>query len=87
MKLLSFSILFGSLLISFNYVWINRIEVIKYDDLHYILLNKWTGKQCYFSGYQEERKDYNEQYVLDTNVIDFCKVIDSVKTDNKVIFP
>ena len=48
MRLQSFSILFGSLLISFNYVWINRIEVIKYDKRSYVLLNKWTGNHCVF---------------------------------------
>ena len=32
MKLLSFSIILGSLLFSFHYVWINRIEIIKLND-------------------------------------------------------
>ena len=34
MKLLSSSVLLGSLLIAFNYVWINRITVIKQTDTY-----------------------------------------------------
>ena len=48
MKLLSFSILLGFLLITLNYVWINRISVIKQTELSSVLMNKWTGKHCVF---------------------------------------
>ena len=46
MKLLSFSILLGSLLITFNYVWINRISIISQTDTGSVLMNKWTGHHC-----------------------------------------
>ena len=61
MKLLSFSILFGSLLISFNYVWINRISVIKYEDKSFVLLNKWTGKHFVFI-VDRDNRDFKKPY-------------------------
>ena len=61
MKLLSFSILFGSLLISFNYVWISRISVIKYEDKSFVLLNKWTGKHCVFI-VDRDNRDFKKPY-------------------------
>ena len=66
MKLLSFSILFGSLLISFNYVWINRISVTKLDSTQsqppsMVLLNKWTGNHCVFL-VSPEWRDSNTYY-------------------------
>ena len=48
MKLLSISIVFGFLLLSFNYVWMNRIE-IKNDQSAFVLINKWTGNHCVFA--------------------------------------
>ena len=57
MKLLSFSIILGSLLFSFHYVWINRIEIIKLNDRSTIIYNKWTGNHCVFSHLKRMRND------------------------------
>ena len=57
MKLLSFSIILGSLLFSFHYVWINRIEILKLDDRSTIIYNKWTGNHCVFSHLKRMRND------------------------------
>ena len=57
MKLLSFSIILGSLLFSFHYVWINRIEIIKLNDRSAIIYNKWTGNHCVFSPLKRMRND------------------------------
>ena len=81
MKLLSFSILFGSLLISFNYVWINRISVTKgtYNIPSMVLLNKWTGNHCVllFTDNAHKRK-----MSMDSD-IKICKV----ENREKVILP
>ena len=73
-------------LISFNYVWINRIEVIKYDDLHYILLNKWTGEQCLFIG-EYDYLDKKPRYRYHSSVLSYCKVRKTKDGYNKVIVP
>ena len=57
MKLLSFSIILGSLLFSFHYVWINRIEIMKLNDRSTIIYNKWTGNHCVFSHLKRMRND------------------------------
>ena len=79
MKLLSFSILFGSLLISFNYVWINRISVNQISGtVSMVLLNKWTGNHCVllFTDDAFKRKVSNEPFKI-------CKV----ENREKVILP
>ncbi len=48
MKLLSLCIILASIIISFNYVWINRIETNRLNDFSFIMLNKWTGNHCIF---------------------------------------
>ena len=79
MKLLSFSILFGSLLISFNYVWINRISVNQLAPGSMVLLNKWTGNHCVllFTDNAHKRKMSME------SDIKICKV----ENREKVILP
>ena len=69
MKLLSFSIILGSLLFSFHYVWINRIEIIKLNDRSTIIYNKWTGNHCVFSHLKRMRNDTRF-----TDEIIICKV-------------
>ena len=78
MKLLSFSILLGSLLITFNYVWINRIGIINQTDTHSVLLNKWTGKHCVFFIAESVRDDQKERDIWKTCEID---------ENGKVTFP
>ena len=69
MKLLSFSVILGSLLFSFHYVWINRIEIIKLNDRSTIIYNKWTGNHCVFSHLKRMRNDTRF-----TDEITSCKV-------------
>ena len=57
MKLSSFSFILDSLLISFYYVWINRVEIIKLNDRSAIIYNKWTGNHCVFSHLKRMRND------------------------------
>jgi hypothetical protein len=51
MKWIALSIVVSSLIISFHYVWINRI-IIESNNLtsrNYItVINKWTGNHCLF---------------------------------------
>ncbi len=69
MKLLSLSMVLGSLLISFHYVWINRIEIVSLNDSSSIIYNKWTGNHCVFSQLKRMRNDTRF-----TNEIISCKV-------------
>ena len=78
MKLLSFSIILGSLLFSFHYVWINRIEIIKLNDRSTIIYNKWTGNHCVFSHFKRMRNDTRF-----TNEITSCEV----DKNGKIRFP
>lgn len=78
MKLLSISIVFGFLLLSFNYVWMNRIE-IKNDQSAFVLINKWTGNHCVFA---VDKKDRN---FLRTKVITVLAC--DVDEKGKIIFP
>ena len=48
MEILTFSIILGFLLISFHYVWVNRIEIKRADDMSSVIFNKWTGDHCVF---------------------------------------
>jgi hypothetical protein len=48
MKLLSLVILLSSIIFTFNYVWINRIDIINQNASGSVLLNKWTGSHCVF---------------------------------------
>ena len=43
MKLLSLCVI---LIISFHYIWINRIEIKPVGDGMSIIVNKWTGNYC-----------------------------------------
>lgn len=78
MKLLSLSIVLGSLLISFHYVWINRIEIVNLNDRYSIIYNKWTGKHCVFSHLKRMRNDTRF-----TEEINSC----NVDKNGKIQFP
>ena len=78
MKLLSLSIVLGSLLISFHYVWINRIEIVKLNDRSSIIYNKWTGNHYVFSHLKIMRNDTRF-----TDEIISCKV----DKNGKIIYP
>jgi len=41
------SIFLGFTILSFNYVWMNRFEVIEHPNYVPIIINKWTGEGCY----------------------------------------
>ena len=69
MKLLSLSIVLGFLLISFHYVWINRLEIVNLNDRSSIIYNKWTGNQCVFSHLKRMRN-----YTRLTDEKNSCKV-------------
>ena len=45
---LSVSIIISTLILSFNYVWINRFEFITYEKSEsvFFIVNKWTGETC-----------------------------------------
>jgi hypothetical protein len=82
MKWIAFSIFVSSLVISFHYVWINRLEIqnTKLYEIPFVtIFNKWTGNYCVFIPSQNVLKDY-----LNT-VDDFkhCKI----NVDGKVTFP
>ena len=70
MKLLSFSIILGSLLFSFHYVWINRIEIMKLNDRSTIIYNKWTGNHCVFSHLKRMRNDTRFIYEITSCEVD-----------------
>ena len=78
MKLLCFSILLGSLLIAFNYVWINRISVIKQTELSSVLINKWTGKHCVF---------FDSRKIRYYNIGRGQQTVCDVDDDGKIKFP
>tara|TARA_Y100000739_G_C20399442_1_gene369446 strand:+ start:313 stop:549 length:237 start_codon:yes stop_codon:yes gene_type:complete len=69
MKLLSFSIILGSLLISFHYFWVNRIEIKRANDMSLVIFNKWTGDHCVF--YQAESSRNNKRVLRE---VTSCKV-------------
>ena len=53
MKWIAFSIFVSSLIISFHYVWINRLEMRTQtiDSIPFVLIiNKWTGSNCVTGG-------------------------------------
>ena len=57
MKLLSISILVAALIISFHFVWINRIEIKRADEWSFIIFNKWNGNHCVFHTAKMGRKN------------------------------
>jgi len=61
MKLLSLVILLSSIIFTFNYVWINRIDIINQSATSSTLLNKWTGNNCVFFDDKESREFYETE--------------------------
>ncbi len=61
MKLLSFSIILSSLIISFQYAWTNRLEIKVSNEQYSLIFNKWTGNYCAFSAIKVFNKDKNVQ--------------------------
>ena len=57
MKLLSISILVAALIISFHFVWINRIEIKRADEWSFVIFNKWNGNHCVFHAAKMGRKN------------------------------
>ena len=57
MKLLSTSILVAALIISFHFVWINRIDIKRANDMSFVLFNKWNGNHCVFHTAKMGRKN------------------------------
>ena len=57
MKLLSISILVAALIISFHFVWINRIEIKRADEWSFVIFNKWNGNHCVFHTAKMGRKN------------------------------
>ena len=78
MKMLCFSILLGSVIISFHYVWIKRIEIINANDTSSVIYNKWTGDHCVFFPVKSARD--NNRVMSEMNV---CKVDE----DGKIEYP
>ena len=78
MKLLSLSIVLGSLLISFHYVWINRSEIVNLNDRSSIINNKWTGNHFVFSHLKRMRNDTRF-----TDEINSCKI----DKDGRIQYP
>ena len=66
MKWIAFSIFVSSLIISFHYVWINRIEIKAVTSLKanespvYTIFNKWTGNHCVFTPRKDEVREENK---------------------------
>ena len=64
MKLLSLAILLSSIIFTFNYVWINRIDIKSVDKNFTLLINKWTGHHCYITPELEYQEDIQEQGII-----------------------
>ena len=78
MKLLSFAILLSSIIFTFNYVWINRINIINQSNLHSVLINKWTGNHCVF---------YDDKKTREYNIRRDEQKICNVNENGKIEFP
>ena len=63
MKLLSTSILVAALIISFHFVWINRIDIKRANDMSFVLFNKWNGNHCVF--YQSNNSRNNKKVLTE----------------------
>ena len=57
MNFISLCIVIASLIMSFHYVWINRIETTRFNDFSFMILNKWTGNHCVFYPSNAVRND------------------------------
>ena len=78
MKLLSTSILVAALIISFHFVWINRIDIKRANDMSFVLFNKWNGNHCVF--YQANNSRKNKKVLTEFNN---CEV----NEDGKITLP
>lgn len=82
MKWIALSIVVSSLIISFHYVWINRIiiESNNLTDRGYItVINKWTGNHCLFF----PRKSTGIRYGKSNQLFNGC-IVDK---EGKITFP
>lgn len=61
MKLLSLVILLSSIIFTFNYVWINRIEIKNKPNSISLIINKWTGNHCYISPELDAQEHIQEE--------------------------
>tara|TARA_S200000501_G_C20686168_1_gene683036 strand:- start:219 stop:458 length:240 start_codon:yes stop_codon:yes gene_type:complete len=51
--------LISILILSFSYIWSNRIEIKNWRDGAFLIINKWTGKQCIFHpDFEVQSKSY-----------------------------
>ena len=76
MKLISLCLVIASLIISFHYVWINRIETIRFNDYSFMILNKWTGNHCIFHPSDSARNDKRvKKEMTNCEVDDYGKII------------
>ena len=82
MKWIALSIVVSSLIISFHYVWINRI-IIESNNLtsrdYITVINKWTGNHCLFFPNKKIRKRYGKSNILYNSCI--------VDKEGKITFP
>ena len=65
MKLLSTSILVAALIISFHFVWINRIDIKRANDMSFVLFNKWNGNHC--ASHQANNIRNNKKVLIEFN--------------------
>ncbi len=78
MKLLSLCIILSSLIISFHYVWINRLHLKEEMPGITLIVNKWTGNHCVFSYDSNLIKEY-----ISASKITACQVDEN----GKITFP
>ena len=58
------AIILSAFIVSFHYVWINRIEIqkISLTDTSYLVLNKWSGKICIVDLTYKNEKTLKNRY-------------------------
>jgi len=78
MKLLSLVILLSSIIFTFNYVWINRLEIKNKGNNFSLIINKWTGHHCYI------QPDLDQQ---ESNVADLDVIACVISKKGKILFP
>ena len=64
--LLCATVLICTLVFSFFYAWVNRVEIKTWQDGAYLIINKWTGEQCIF------HPDFEVQSKTYDSLIELC---------------